>query len=163
MIGYSTSPNIQCMTCLFSVGLQTNSGPGRLIVEVCRSHTHAHEHAHTAVGSPPPLETSDHPVSDADNYTAGIMTNVHACSGVRTRDLSNQSGHRPHGHRVRHKKWLRDRHKKWLRDRHKKWLRDRHKKWLWDRHKKWLWDWHKKWLRDRHKKWLLLLNEGLWN
>ena len=78
-----------------SVAQQANSGPSRLIVEVSRSHT---------PGRTPPNEQSARRRLHYLHSTQQTQeTNMHALSGIRTRDLRNQADAdlhiTPHGHR----------------------------------------------------------------
>jgi hypothetical protein len=99
---------ISCLLCCWILDLsalgiiffvcvseQPNSGQGRLVVEVARSHTHTHTHAHTheSVGF---LWTGDQPVSD--NTQRSKEPDIHALGGIRTRVPSNRAVAEPHGH-----------------------------------------------------------------
>jgi hypothetical protein len=65
------------------MALQPKSGLGLLCIEVSKSHTIRH-----TVGL---LWTSDQPAADNTTYKHNKQTNIHALSGIRTRDPSNQA------------------------------------------------------------------------
>jgi hypothetical protein len=102
------------ITFLLFCGATAHLGPRPLIFEVsgsntirlnacARAHTHTHTRART-VGLP---RLPHQLVAKAATYTTYDKrdTNVHALSGIRTRDPSNRAAadlrHRPHGHRNR--------------------------------------------------------------
>jgi len=65
---------------------QTNWGPGRLIVEVCRSHTDIRRHPAQILWS------RDHFINRGrylHNTQQTHGTNIHALSGIRNRDSSH--------------------------------------------------------------------------
>ena len=69
---------------IYTGTLQSNTGLGRLTVEVSRSQTRARARA---IGF---LTTSDQPVTEADPYTTSNKHKgrTHALSGIRSRDPS---------------------------------------------------------------------------
>jgi hypothetical protein len=89
----SDIPRVACFFFFFSVTQQPNSGLGRLIVEVSRSH---------APGTTPErvISSSQRPVP-----TQQTQETNNAFSVIRTRDPNNQAvpdqRFRPHGHRGR--------------------------------------------------------------
>jgi len=70
--------------------LQHSSGVNRLIVEVFRSHTFRLTHTNTHLVG---LWSNDQPVAKVATYTTHNkhVANIHALSGIRTRDQINQA------------------------------------------------------------------------
>ena len=89
---------------------QPKSDLGRLMVEVSRSHTTKHAHTHASGRT----RLKEWPARLRNRYLQNTQqtqeTNIHALSGIRTRDPSNQTasdlGLRPHSHRDRLKTWV---------------------------------------------------------
>jgi hypothetical protein len=98
MLGYVQ----QVSWYFFSVAQQPNSGLGRLIVAVPRSHTLWHV-------TPCRTSLNEWSARRRGRYLHNTQqteeTNIHPLSGIRTRDPSNQSAsdprRRPHGYRYR--------------------------------------------------------------
>ena len=86
--GYNSTTN-SFMTCtfmaVFSAAQQLNSGIGRLIIEVSRSNT-----GHTLQGSSGRvISSSQRPLPDNTQHSQ--QRDIHALSGIRTRDTSNRA------------------------------------------------------------------------
>jgi hypothetical protein len=88
---------------IFSVAQRPNSGLGRLTDEVSSAHTDRHAQPVGLLCTTDQLVAEVLPTQHTKKKTK--ETNVHAVSGIQTRDLSNRAASdlcvRPHGHRDR--------------------------------------------------------------
>jgi len=123
MLDYNAIPTaISLYSLEIYVELETKKGLGRLVVEVSSSHTHTHTRTRARTHTHKHTHTHTHTWQDWSEWVISSWQwplpiqdkNIHAISGIRTRDHSNQKTADLHLRRYDHRDRQSEKYSDWL-------------------------------------------------